>query len=254
MEIIDNQAGELLHLLMEMGEKLFNAGAEVNRIEDTIYRMGIAYGAVNMNVFVITSSIVVTMQMPSGKEITQTRRIINTGSTDFTELERLNNLSRHCSAGEVSLEQLREQLEAETPANKPIITYIGSAIVGFSFAIFFGGTLPDGLVAAIFGLLICFLQRNLKRVSPTPVMFNIVCSFLVGIGICLCVKLFPTLNMDKIIIGDIMLLIPGIAMTNAIRDILMGDTVSGTMRLVESTLWAGSLAGGLMSAIWLIGG
>lgn len=39
-------------------------------------------------------------------------------------------------------------------------------------------------------------------------------------------------------IGDIMLLIPGILMTNSIRDILIGDTISGVMRLVESLLWA----------------
>ena len=51
-----------------------------------------------------------------------------------------------------------------------------------------------------------------------------------------------------------MLLIPGIAMTNSIRDILVGDTISGLMRLIESILWAGSLACGFMTAILLIGG
>ena len=55
-------------------------------------------------------------------------------------------------------------------------------------------------------------------------------------------------------IGDIMLLIPGIAMTNAVRDVLVGDTISGIMRLIETLLWAGSLACGFMIAIWLIGG
>ena len=60
-------------------------------------------------------------------------------------------------------------------------------------------------------------------------------------------------NLDKIMIGDIMLLIPGIAMTNAIRDMLMGDTISGLMRLIESILWAGSLAVGFMASIWMVG-
>ena len=63
----------------------------------------------------------------------------------------------------------------------------------------------------------------------------------------------PCLNLDKIMIGDIMLLIPGIAMTNAIRDMLMGDTISGLMRLIESILWAGSLAVGFMASIWMVG-
>ena len=73
-----------------------------------------------------------------------------------------------------------------------------------------------------------------------------------GIVICLTVKLFPFLNLDKIMIGDIMLLIPGIAATNSIRDMLMGDTISGMMRLIESILWAGALACGFMAAIWMV--
>ena len=60
--------------------------------------------------------------------------------------------------------------------------------------------------------------------------------------------------MDKIMIGDIMLLIPGMAVTNAVRDILVGDTISGIMRLIESLLWAVALACGYMAAIWLVGG
>ena len=59
---------------------------------------------------------------------------------------------------------------------------------------------------------------------------------------------------NQITIGDIMLLIPGLAMTNSIRDVLVGDTISGVMRLIESLLCAGALACGFMSAIWLIGG
>ena len=64
----------------------------------------------------------------------------------------------------------------------------------------------------------------------------------------------PFLHADKIMIGDIMLLIPGIAMTNSIRNILVGNTISGIMRLIESLLWAGALACGYMTAIWFFGG
>lgn len=64
----------------------------------------------------------------------------------------------------------------------------------------------------------------------------------------------PVFHADKIIIGDIMLLIPGIAMTNAVKDMLVGDTIAGTMRLLESLLWAGALAGGFMASMWLMGG
>ena len=65
-------------------------------------------------------------------------------------------------------------------------------------------------------------------------------------------KYVPGLNQDKIIIGDIMLLIPGIALTNSIKDMLVGDTLSGVLRLIEALLWAGALACGFMAAIGIV--
>ena len=59
---------------------------------------------------------------------------------------------------------------------------------------------------------------------------------------------------SKILIGDIMLLIPGLAMTNAVRDTMVGSPISGAMRLIETLLWAGALAMGFMSAFLLMGG
>ena len=84
----------LLHLLLDMGEMLLASGAEINRVEDTLQRIGRAYGAAKMNVFVITSSIVITMEKTDGELLTHTRRINYTGSTDFTMLEQLNALCR----------------------------------------------------------------------------------------------------------------------------------------------------------------
>ena len=66
--------------------------------------------------------------------------------------------------------------------------------------------------------------------------------------------MFPVLHMDKIMIGDIMLLIPGLMFTNAIRDVLLGDTISASMRLVEALLLAAALALGFFAAIWLVRG
>jgi uncharacterized membrane protein YjjP (DUF1212 family) len=73
----------------------------------------------------------------------------------------------------------------------------------------------------------------------------------VGILICLAGKL-ANIAVDKIIIGDIMLLIPGIALTNSIKDIFVGDTISGIMRLAESLLWAGAIACGFLLSFWIV--
>ena len=236
-------------------EALLAVGAEVNRVEDTLTRMGTAYGAVRMNAFVITSSIVVTMTLPSGRDITQTRRILTPGGTDFTVLEALNDLSRRCCADPIPLDELRREVAQITAvAPKPLLVYLGSALAAGSCALFFGGSMTDGLVAALFGLVICRLQRHFGPQCPNRLVFNLLSALAVGISITLCAFFLPELHADKILIGDIMLLIPGLAMTNAVRDTMVGSPISGAMRLIETLLWAGALAMGFMSAFLLMGG
>ena len=144
-------ANKLLHLFLDIGEKLMGSGAEVKRIEDTINRLGTAYGAVKMNVFVITSSIVVTMELPGNERITQTRRILGTGGTDFTKMESLNELSRRCCEHPMKPEELQKELENLKKAPDGLLLYMGSALAAGSHAVFFGGTLTDALFAALFG-------------------------------------------------------------------------------------------------------
>ena len=82
-----------LHTLLDVGEVMLANGAEIKRVEDTMERMGRAYGASRMNVFSIISFIMVTMSLPDGQEVTQTRRILKPAGTDFEKLEELNRLS-----------------------------------------------------------------------------------------------------------------------------------------------------------------
>lgn len=59
------EVSQFLCVLIKMGEALQNSGAEVFRVEDTLNRIAAAYGAEEVNIFVITSSIVVTLTMPA---------------------------------------------------------------------------------------------------------------------------------------------------------------------------------------------
>ena len=108
--------------------------------------------------------------------------------------------------------------------------------------------MTDGLVAALFGLVICRLQRHFGPQCPNRLVFNLLSALAVGISITLCAFFLPELP------ADIMLLIPGLAMTNAVRDTMEGSPISGAMRLIETLLWAGALAMGFMSAFLLMGG
>lgn len=248
-------AGELLRLILDMGEMLLESGAEVNRVEDTISRIGMAYGAARMDVFVITSSMVVTLAFPDGTEVTRTRRIHAVSGTDFSRLERINAFSRLCCTSPFSIAEFRKELDALRGFSASRVLYdIGMICGAASFALFFGGALYDAFAAAAFAAAILFMQRTIGKICPNNVIYNLIVSFIIGAGICVAARILPWLNADKVMIGDIMLLIPGIAMTNSVRDVLVGDTIYGIMRLIESLLWAGALACGFMAAIWLVGG
>ena len=137
------------------------------------------------------------------------------------------------------------------PKNSKIVVYF-CAIAG-ALAAFFGGTALDGLAAGLFALVLCVLQIVLPPLCKNKVLFNFLSAFAVGALICLACRLVPALHSDKVIIGDIMLLIPGLAFTNAVKDIFIGDTISGVMRLIETILWAAALALGFALAGWLLG-
>ena len=248
-------SGRLLNVLIQMGEALQNSGAEIYRVEDTLNRIGYACGAEEMNVFVITSSIVITLKMSGEESLTQTRRLRNSGNNDFVKLEELNELSRQICKSKISLEEFEAELQkiVSQKANEKMLL-LGNILAAASFCIFYGGNLWDCLIAGLVGAGIWLLEKYMAPICLNQIAYQITASFISGLLICVITKVFPVLHMDKIMIGDIMLLIPGLMFTNAIRDVLLGDTISASMRLVEALLLAAALALGFFAAIWLVRG
>ncbi len=253
MELKREERWELINCLLDMGQLLLDCGAEISRVEDTISRMAAAYGCTHADVFVITSIISITIEFSSEDVLTETRRIFSSSGTDFYRLEKLNSISRSCCASPMPITELKNALDGIAHGRKPLsAVLIGSALAAGGFAMFFGGGVPDGIAAALFGLLICLVQRRLGSTQLSTVGANLLLSFLTGLCVGIICKVIPVFNMDKILIGDIMLLIPGLAMTNSIRNMLGGNTISGVVRLIESLIWAGALAGGFMTAFVMI--
>ena len=231
------EVSQFLCVLIKMGEALQNSGAEVFRVEDTLNRIAAAYGAEEVDIFVITSSIVVTLTMPDLPPQTQTRRLRKSTGNDLLELEQLNALSRRICAEKPPVEEFQQQLST-------ILAQPGEPRLHLA-----GNVLAGGV--AVF---ICWMERWLAPFCLNGVAFQFIASFLSGMAALLCCRVCPVLHADMVLIGVIMLLVPGIPFTNAIRDILLGDIISGSLRLVEAVLLAAMLALGMMAAIWLMGG
>ncbi len=248
-----NEKQFLVKCLLDLGESLLLAGAEINRVEDSLSRVATNYGALKVDIFVLTSVINITVTFKDNSLETQTRRLNANAVTDFEKIEELNALCRNCV--NMNIREFDKALHNSfLQAPEKIKQYIGSFLTAGGFALFFGGSIYDSLIAGFFALLICFLQLHYSNICPNKVFFYLTSSLVIGVGIFACCLLSPQFNSDMIIIGDIMLLIPGLAITNAVRDIIIGDTVSGLIKFSESLLWAISLAGGFMLAMSLWGG
>lgn len=245
---------QLLRAILDIGEDMQNCGAEISRVEESVNRMCAGYDVERVHTFTITGNMIVSLELKDGAVITQTRRI-RPGAIDFSRLDRLNDLARHICAAAPPVEEVRARYAALGPP-RPLprpAAYAAAALIASAFAVFFGGDLWDALSAGVLALGIETLMRLPLRRDANPILYVFLVSLLTGLGGIALVRLGVGAHLDQILIGCVMLTIPGVAITNALRDLLSGDTVSGLARLCESLLQAAAIAFGFALAIYLWG-
>lgn len=240
--------------IINIGEQMLLSGAEVHRVEESINRMGYALGAKRVDVFIITSSMVVTFHLENGETYTQTRRIISS-NTDYEKLHRLNELSRNICSGELTETDIKNRL-SEISALKgfPVwVEVICYAVIAGAFTLFFGG----GVLEAVFSFAIGAILRTViyfcDKINSNRIFSKFVSSAVITILAFLLVRLKLVLSADNIIIGNIMTLIPGIGLTNALRDLFTGDSIAGLLRFIEVFLIALAIAAGYFIVV-ILGG
>lgn len=244
---------EILDIALDVGVAMLECGAEVHRVEDTVSRICAAYGAHEIEVFAITSVVIAQIRMNDETYSSQTRRVHRTYN-HLARLEELNALSREICRTPLEHETVNERLAA-IHRFRPIpewLCYVGAMLATGCFAVFFGGTLWDGLAAAAIGMLMTFIERRGKTVinAMAGAFIN---AFIAGALSLLCVAVGFGQNADMVIIGTIMLEIPGMAFGNALRDMLCGDTLAGALRFIQAILQALIMAAGYLSAMLLMG-
>ena len=250
----DIYAEYLLCLALDVGEGMLKNGGEISRVEDTIERICKAYGAVHVEVFSIISFISAAIRMPDGSYSSQLRRIKST-STNLNTLERLNALSREICKTTPTLdifdEKIRE-VKKKQPYPTAVRTAASSVAVG-SFALFFGGNMTDAVIAMIIGAIICFIDAfsspRINAMAKT-VVSSLVATVIAG----LCAKAGLNTTPDYVIIGSIMILVPGLAFGTALRDLLCGDLLAGSLKTLQAFLGALMIAFGYMLGSAILGG
>lgn len=233
------EAETYLYYAMEIGEAMLVSGAEVGRVEDSIRRICMAYGAKRVDVFTITSSIVTTVYGEEFLSCTQTRRV-SSMKNDLSMLDGLNRLSREICERKLTSDEIASRLERirSGPQYSFGVQVMLYAFISASFCIFFGGTWEDMLVSAGIGVCLKFADAFLQRGSSNPLLIALLCAMVGGLLSNLAVFAGLGDSADSISIGNIMLLIPGMAFTNSIRDIFSKDMITGVVRFVEAVVLA----------------
>ena len=235
---------KLLSCVMDIGEKMLISGAEVHRVEESITRMCAAFGAQRTDVFIITSSMVVTVYCDNNT-YTQTRRITSS-TTDFEKIHRLNKLSRKICEKKLSVEEIREELSwVVSRKSYPFwLECVSYAVIAGAFTLFFGGGAVEMAVSLFVGTIVRFGILLCDKTVQNKIFSKFISAAIATLLAFIAVKIRIIGNVDKVIIGNIMSLIPGIGLTNALRDLFTGDSIAGLLRSIEAVLIALAIAAG----------
>ena len=248
------QSKNLLPIAIKIGSLMLEFGAEIYRVEESIVRICKAYGAVSTEVFAIPSSIIVTISMEDEDSYTLSKHIFSK-ETDLDKVDKLNDLSRYICNNTPDLKTVSEMIKiilTRKKYNRLSIT-ISYAVAPAVFCLFFGGNLKDATFSMICGVIVKLFYNNLTRLRANTIFINIICSSVGSLFAILFVKFGFADHYDKIIIGTIMLLVPGLILTTSMRDFMMGDLIAGMLRLIEALLVATGIAIGVALVLTLFG-
>lgn len=253
-QLSKKECEQFLENALEIGRRLVETGAEVRRVEDTVRRICVAYGFINPEVYAVTSLIVATIKDGAGNHYTQSVRVTACG-TDLGRLEELNALSRTICTDTPDVETLTKTIRGyQRPKPKPVLKCLGYMLAAGGFSVFFGGSLMDGLAAAVIAIAIYWMDYHLRMRKINQVIYTFVASTASGLLALLLDSIGFGQHVDKVMIGDIMLFIPGLLMVNAVKEMFNRDIVTGLYRLIEAVLTAVAIAGGFALAFVIWGG
>lgn len=250
----DNIA-DIMEVCLLAGNIMLTNGGETYRVEDTMIRIAKAYSVRQAYSFVTPTGIFLSLQ-GKDKNQEQTRFIrISERSIDLNKIALVNEISRKISDGLLTIDEAHRQLltvEQDKPLYPRWLQSIAASIASGFFTLMFGGAWEDFLPAFIAGgagFIIFFYGHRLIKVKFFAEIFA---SFIIGALSYLFLMIGLGVHLDKIMIGSVMPLVPGVLITNAVRDLMAGDLVSGLVRGAEAFFTALAIGTGIAVIIALL--
>jgi uncharacterized membrane protein YjjP (DUF1212 family) len=244
---------EIVRIAARAGRIMLENGSETNRVQDTVNALCLALGMVEADSFATPTGLMLTATNREGRSFSIVTRITSR-TIDLEKVSRVFELARAVSArrvvpGKVALEL--DRIAATRHYPDPVKVAVGAATAACC-TLLFGGGYREALATLPVGALVKLLSLLLGRIRLNDFFINVVGGMMAAILSFAAVAVGMAERGDRIIIGSIMLLIPGITMVNAIRDTISGDLVAGISRTVEALIVALAIAigTGLGVRIW----
>jgi uncharacterized membrane protein YjjP (DUF1212 family) len=245
----------LLDTAILAGEIMLKSGAETYRIEDTMRRMLATSGADHVEAVVMSTSIIATIADPAMDPITLSCSV-NDRDTNLNKIYLVNNISRNLCSGSIDLKAAYDELKEishKVQFSQGLIAICTIVIAG-AYPILLGGHYRDSFVGLFAGIFLALIKYIGDKINIHPFVTSAVGSLVVTVVPVLINRIFDQMfSQDLIITGSIMALLPGVAITNAVRDTLQGDFVSGGARSLEAIVKALAIVLGVGAGLVICG-
>lgn len=258
--MVNNFQKKVLMLALYAGEIMMKNGAEIYRVEDTITRICKACKINYVEVFATPTGLFISLDKGGEDDdaLTCLKRIKGS-NTNLAKISQVNQFSREFTTTDLSVEDGMQILkEIDHAKSYPLfMQLLGAAMISSGFCLLFGGNIIDFLIAIVSGQLCYMFSKSLKKLNVNSFITGFCCCGLATFIAIFSASYIQAASYDPIIIGSLMIFVPGVALTNSIRDFLSGDMLSGVARLVEAILTAVSLAAGagVILKVWeVLGG
>jgi uncharacterized membrane protein YjjP (DUF1212 family) len=235
----------LFSFIRNIGTLYLENGGETSMIEESIERVLIACDCTFPNVYVTPTGIFYSFTI-NNRTHNDIIRIKSRG-INLTIIDEVNNFVRGVCLKQLDLVTANKKCD-ELKLRKytgGIRKMFFSALSGMFFTLLFDGGIMDGLVAFLAGFMVQYLV--FKKLSSSIGMFfaAFIGTTITAFTALLFAHFFSFINFDKVVTGAIMPLLPGLALTNSLKDTLTGNLVSGMSRLGEVILVAFAIASGI---------
>ncbi len=246
---------DVLTLAADSGQLILENGGETYRVEETMSAIGKAFGMAEVGSFATPTGIIASVTGKDGRTAAQVRRVTRR-TINMEIITQINDLSHRLASGGLAFQEVKAEADriAKLPLARPLPSLFWAGVSAGFFTLLFGGGLRDSLVGFFIGCLIKLLTITIPSQKGGGFFMNILGGGLAALLALLSVYSGLGVNLDKIIIGSIMLLVPGLTMVNAIRDTIAGDLVAGISRGVEAIIVAVaiSIGTGIVLKTWFL--